>query len=216
MTQGGGRSIAFVNPTVREHVVIFGSSSSMNTRISGTLKTWNKDKGFGFITPSNGGQDIFVHISDYPRQGGQPKVGESLTFLVMLNKDGKKKAILVQRPGVNLAVSRRRREQVPVRNERTLGPRLAGLIAVAVLFGAGYKYIAPKFGGLETLASVSTQAPVSAASSPFQCDGRKYCSQMTSCKEAKYFLKSCPDTEMDGDRDGIPCESQWCTSIFSE
>ncbi|HEV2708378.1 MAG TPA: excalibur calcium-binding domain-containing protein [Pyrinomonadaceae bacterium] len=44
----------------------------------------------------------------------------------------------------------------------------------------------------------------------FQCDGRTRCSQMTSCAEAMYFLKNCPGVEMDGDRDGIPCEQQWC------
>jgi hypothetical protein len=44
----------------------------------------------------------------------------------------------------------------------------------------------------------------------FSCDGRTYCSQMTSCKEAEYFLQHCPDVKMDGDRDGIPCETQWC------
>jgi hypothetical protein len=44
----------------------------------------------------------------------------------------------------------------------------------------------------------------------FTCDGRKYCAQMTSCEEATYFLKNCPGTKMDGDHDGIPCESQWC------
>ena len=44
----------------------------------------------------------------------------------------------------------------------------------------------------------------------YRCDGRVYCSQMTSCAEAKYFLKHCPGVKMDGDGDGIPCESQWC------
>ncbi|MGP1717168.1 MAG: excalibur calcium-binding domain-containing protein [Methylophilus sp.] len=43
-----------------------------------------------------------------------------------------------------------------------------------------------------------------------RCDGRTHCSQMTSCVEAHYFLANCPDTEMDGDNDGIPCEHQWC------
>jgi len=44
----------------------------------------------------------------------------------------------------------------------------------------------------------------------FKCDGRKYCNQMRSCAEAKYFLKHCPNTKMDGDGDGVPCEKQWC------
>lgn len=57
--------------------------------------------------------------------------------------------------------------------------------------------------------------PVSAAPAPptsgeSRCDGRKYCSQMTSCDEAKYFLKNCQRTNMDGNGDGIPCEKQWC------
>ncbi len=48
------------------------------------------------------------------------------------------------------------------------------------------------------------------SSSRFSCDGRVYCSQMSSCEEATYFLQHCPGTKMDGDHDGIPCERQWC------
>ncbi len=57
-------------------------------------------------------------------------------------------------------------------------------------------------------------APFAKQSSPtgsaFKCDGRIHCSQMSSCAEATFFLKNCPGTKMDGDNDGIPCESQWC------
>jgi hypothetical protein len=49
-----------------------------------------------------------------------------------------------------------------------------------------------------------------APTSPFKCDGRTYCSQMTSCAEATYFLKNCPGVKMDGNHDGVPCEAQWC------
>ena len=44
----------------------------------------------------------------------------------------------------------------------------------------------------------------------FRCDGRRYCTQMTSCQEAKYFLANCPGVKMDGNGDGVPCEMQWC------
>lgn len=51
-------------------------------------------------------------------------------------------------------------------------------------------------------------APVVVAA--YRCDGRIHCSQMRSCDEARYFLAHCPGVKMDGDRDGIPCEDQWC------
>jgi len=54
-------------------------------------------------------------------------------------------------------------------------------------------------------------APLASPGDSFRCDGRVHCSQMTSCAEAKYFLRNCPGAKMDGDRNGIPCEQQWCS-----
>jgi hypothetical protein len=65
--------------------------------------------------------------------------------------------------------------------------------------------------GGSTVSTVSTVATApKPVSTPIKCDGRKYCSQMTSCAEAKNFLQNCPGMKMDGDNDGIPCEAQWC------
>jgi hypothetical protein len=44
----------------------------------------------------------------------------------------------------------------------------------------------------------------------FRCDSRRYCSQMTSCAEARYFLAHCPNVKLDGNHNGVPCEAQWC------
>jgi len=41
----------------------------------------------------------------------------------------------------------------------------------------------------------------------YSCDGRQYCSQMNSRAEAVFFINNCPNTKMDGDYDGVPCES---------
>lgn len=57
--------------------------------------------------------------------------------------------------------------------------------------------------------NLNFSTPVS-TSQNFRCDGRTHCSQMNSCAEATYFLKNCPNTKMDGNYDGIPCEKQWC------
>jgi hypothetical protein len=72
---------------------------------------------------------------------------------------------------------------------------------------------APEKAAPVAAAPEKTAAALPAASvavSGFRCDGRRYCSQMKSCAEAKYFLSNCPGVKMDGDRDGIPCEEQWC------
>lgn len=47
--------------------------------------------------------------------------------------------------------------------------------------------------------------------SAFHCDGREHCSQMHSLEEARWFVRNCPNTKMDGDHDGEPCEndSRW-------
>ena len=58
--------------------------------------------------------------------------------------------------------------------------------------------------------SDNSGSKVSSGNIQFICDGRVYCSQMTSCEEATFFLKNCPDVKMDGNNDGIPCEKQWC------
>jgi len=51
--------------------------------VTGTVKWFNESKGFGFITPSNGGDDVFVHFSAI--QGGGFKTlveGQTVNFEV--------------------------------------------------------------------------------------------------------------------------------------
>lgn len=57
--------------------------------------------------------------------------------------------------------------------------------------------------------SSGTQS-ITRVESKYRCDGRTHCSQMTSCDEAKFFLRNCPGVKMDGNNDGVPCEIQHC------
>ena len=67
---------------------------------------------------------------------------------------------------------------------------------------------APPLAVPPAAASPAPAAPTHVAQ--LRCDGRTRCAQMRSCEEATWFLKNCPGTQMDGNRDGVPCERQWC------
>lgn len=167
---------------------------------TGTLRTWHEDRGFGFIAPTHGGDEIFVHIKAFPRDGSRPAVGELLWFEVGPGKDGKQQAIRVSR--------QRPRHPSDFSSELKPGPKFTRVAALVVfllfVFGYAKYYVSAPAGD-------STESE-SQAFAPYRCDGRTRCSEMTSCAEAKFFLDNCPGTTMDGDNDGVPCEQQWCSS----
>ena len=41
----------------------------MSDRQVGTVKWFNDSKGYGFLTPSEGGKDLFVHMSEIKMEG---------------------------------------------------------------------------------------------------------------------------------------------------
>ncbi len=60
---------------------------------TGTVKWFNKVKGFGFIQPDDGSKDVFVHISAVERAGlGDLNEGQKVQFELARGKDGKTSA----------------------------------------------------------------------------------------------------------------------------
>ena len=53
----------------------------------GTVKWFNSQKGFGFIQPANGGQDVFVHSSAVERAGmSSLNEGQSVSFDIVADR----------------------------------------------------------------------------------------------------------------------------------
>lgn len=60
---------------------------------NGTVKWFNATKGFGFIQPEAGRQDVFLHISALERAGlASPADGQKVTFDLEKGRDGRESA----------------------------------------------------------------------------------------------------------------------------
>jgi CspA family cold shock protein len=65
--------------------------------ITGSVKFYNSTKGFGFITPDQGGKDAFVHVSALERSGiSGLGDGQRVTYDVERGRDGRESATNLQ------------------------------------------------------------------------------------------------------------------------
>ena len=70
----------------------------------GFLKTWKDDRGFGFIKPEDGSDDIFIHISSLNGSSRRPYRGDTIFYQVEQSDDGKSKAVNARIEGVEIIV----------------------------------------------------------------------------------------------------------------
>ena len=171
-------------------------------RYQGRITDWKDDRGFGFITPNGGGSRVFVHVSAFGNGQRRPSVGDLVTYELARDEKKRDRAENVLYVGAN---------RTHVRSDR---PRFLSstffVIVVVVLGVYGWQYYESRAG--RDKPSVAAESSTQVETTPkFQCEGKRYCSEMTSCQEATFYLENCPGVEIDGDHDGVPCESQWCS-----
>ena len=58
----------------------------------GKLTTWKDDRGFGFIKPSDGSKEVFLHISELKGADRRPKEGDTILYELKTEADGKVRA----------------------------------------------------------------------------------------------------------------------------
>jgi len=182
----------------------------------GRLKRWNEDKGFGFIGTDNDKNDIFIHISALKRMDRRPVIGDNIEYQIHIGNDGKKRAVNAKIEGV--AEVRTKLKRTNNKHYKKSSNSLYKLIPIVLIIFIGFISYTEFIKKNQLTNTVIT--PISQDSGNhvnysnqvnFSCDGKQYCSEMTSCGEARFYQNNCPGTRMDGDGDGIPCESQWCT-----
>ena len=79
-----------VGPNARERVTAKQYGGGFPMAMTGTVKFFNGERGYGFIKPDDGGRDVFVHITAVERAGLKELAeGQRITFEVEPDKKGK-------------------------------------------------------------------------------------------------------------------------------
>jgi uncharacterized membrane protein YsdA (DUF1294 family)/cold shock CspA family protein len=74
----------------------FVSHRIMEIMNFGTIKHWNDEKGYGFITPDNGDIDIFLHINAFNKRPHRPEVGQVVSYDTAAGEKGRLRAVNVR------------------------------------------------------------------------------------------------------------------------
>lgn len=69
--------------------------------LRGSIKSWNDDKGFGFVTPEAGGPAVFVHISAM-RGDRRPQAGDGVFYIASKDDQGRLRAEHMRLQGLSL------------------------------------------------------------------------------------------------------------------
>ncbi len=172
--------------------------------MKGKLIRWNENRGFGFIKSSDINDDIFIHISELETMSRRPLVNDVIYFSVIKDKSGKKKAVNARIEGVSVKIPR----------DRALKPKKntikTNIYVIVLIIGASLYAYKTYPTWAEQITKTIQNVFFEEDFTGYSCQGKQYCSQMTSCKEARFYLKYCPDVKIDGNNDGVPCEKQWC------
>jgi uncharacterized membrane protein YsdA (DUF1294 family)/cold shock CspA family protein len=74
----------------------------MTKRIPGKITHWNEEKGYGFITPSSGANQVFVHIRAFRNRHLPPELNQVVLYSLSTDKQGRPCAVKVTRAGEKL------------------------------------------------------------------------------------------------------------------
>jgi cold shock CspA family protein len=101
------------------------------------LTEWNPERGFGAVTPVQGGETLFVHISAFPIDAAVPTLGEALSFELVTGRDGRKQAARVQRSKRIVSDLRQQRLLAPAPRRQHGNPRRRSMTTTTALLLVG-------------------------------------------------------------------------------
>jgi uncharacterized membrane protein YsdA (DUF1294 family)/cold shock CspA family protein len=77
-------------------------------RKKGKIASWDDDKAYGFISPRSGGKRLFVHINAFSRRDRRPELGQTVSYRIATDKQGRPCAANAKLSGGSLPYLTRR------------------------------------------------------------------------------------------------------------
>ena len=156
-----------------------------------------------------------------------PVIGDVIHYQISFDAKGKTRAVNAKIEGVNQALTltplehARKTTRSSATNERpyrNLTTRVSkpqkrfSLFPILIVIGAAifvYHKVSKEKTFINQVKTPTVETQSVEQTEQFQCQGKVWCSQMSSYEEAVFYLRNCPGTKMDGDGDGDPCERQF-------
>ena len=107
------------------------SATDTPTRRAGRITGWDDSKGYGFVTPHDGGARAFVHIKAFQQATRRPVDGDLISYVTRADGKGRVNAVDVRFAGQRVIAPRAAPRSAPRHRARVRVPRTA--IAVAFL-----------------------------------------------------------------------------------
>ena len=122
---------------------------AIERRQKGKISSWNAERGFGFITPAEGGESLFLHITAISDRRRAPLEGDIVTYDLALDEKKRRRAV-----NVKWSVSAR-----PTR--RAMSPSRSGLAPLVVTWLFVFFVIVVTLAGRLPLAVIAAYAVIS-------------------------------------------------------
>lgn len=58
-------------------------------RAKGKISSWDDERGFGFIAPSAGGKEVFIHIKAFSNRNRRPEINQLVTYALSYDRQGR-------------------------------------------------------------------------------------------------------------------------------